>query len=305
MWRRWVLPVLFATAALWSTKGIENRPGIHWMHIQKTSSWLGNFVLLWSCSQLRKSYPTKESTKHLSYAAVAKSIGDLRCEYGVYSEHSRSYGFHIPVRDNWNGSTVTVFRNPYMRVVSAFLFGNGDENIMLPIGFPHRNEVKSTVRERIRNSSVPIVEYANTPGIASCQTKMVLGKDCGFPMEISDAALQAAIQRMRQLAFVGLTEESEASARLFLAMHPIHPPISTDTTEIMVGLARSTVRVNREHTPERNKELTAALRNSGWRDNADETVYLEAVRLFYERCAQYKIQTKFKADQLVMLTRWV
>jgi hypothetical protein len=163
--------------------------------------------------------------------------------------------------------------------------------------------MKYEVRKRIMQADVPILAYAQTPGIASCQTKMMLGKHCGEAVEISQAELQEAVRRVRyDMKFIGLTEEAEASARLFLAMHPFpfasgspasqFDPVSANMTEVMVSVIHQHTRTNHAHTLELNAKLRLDLTTHQWVDTNDEAIYREAVAVFYERCGRYGIRTK-------------
>lgn len=274
---------------------------VFWMHIQKTSSWLGNFLLLWGCGSVRLQTSAFISNPML-YSAVAKKLLSMKCETTYYTGKF-NFGYHVPHPLHMNGSTVTLFRNPYTRVVSSFLYGKGVHQIMFPLGFPNRAKVKFELREQIRESPDPIFTYAQLPGIASCQAKMVLGRECGEPATISPAQLVEAARRMRHdFAFVGLTEESEASARLFLAMYrPEASPTAPVTHEELINGLYSTPRANVHHTTELNDELLAVLRKHQWRDAPDEAVYAVAVELFFERCARYGIVTKHTKELLLSL----
>lgn len=237
------------------------------------------------------------------YNSLAKRLPSLGCETAYYTGDF-SFGYHVPHPQNLNGTTVTLFRNPYSRVISSFLYGKGEHQIMFPLGFPNRANVKFALREQIRASQYPILTYAQLPGIVSCQTKMVLSKECGAPVTFSTAELKEAERRIRyDFAFVGLTEESEASARLFLAMY--RPIRSTDVVndptvqDALVSSLHSAPRVNNQHTAALNKELLSVLRQHQWRDLPDEYVYRVAVQVFFERCARYGIATSHTKEALL------
>jgi hypothetical protein len=275
---------------------------VFWMHIQKTSSWLGNFLLSWGCESVRLR-SRSVSLQPLSYSALAKTLPSLECEANYYTGKFQ-FGYHVPHTGSMNGTTVTLFRNPYSRVISSFLYGKGVHQMMFPLGFPDRAKVKFGLRDKIRASPYPVLAYARLPGIASCQTKMVLGMECGEPITIEQTQLEEAFRRIRyDFAFVGLTEESDASARLFLAMYSptTSPKISVDEEEEMLRGLHSAPRVNSQHTSLVNSELLSVLREHEWRDAADEHTYHAAVELFFERCAHYGISTKRTKEELLQL----
>ena len=189
------------------------------------------------------------------YSSVAKKLQSMGCETEYYTGKF-GFGYHVPYPAGLNATTVTLFRNPYSRIVSAFLYGKGIHQIMFPLGFPDRAKVKFKLRETIKASEFPILTYAQLPGIASCQTKMVLGMECGQPVEIDNYRIIEAQKRIRdEIAFVGLTEESDASARLFLAMFdPPNPAmgrrkeLTTQDKEALVATLKQNPRANKGHT---------------------------------------------------------
>ena len=171
---------------------------------------------------------------------------------------------------------------------------------MFPLGFPNRAKVKYDLRDRIRKSQYPILTYATLPGIMSCQSKMVLGKECGEPAQLTAASIEEARRRVRyDLAFVGLTEESEASARLFLAMYHTRDTDHPVDAEELVSVLKNSPRVNQAHTSETNMALLHILQQNDWQDRPDEVVYAEAVNVFFERCSAFGITTKHTKSELL------
>lgn len=288
---------------------------VFWMHVQKTSSWLGNFLLLWGCSTVRNEQRLKNRLEadQMLYSGIAKNMTALRCETSFFTG-AFGFGYHVPFTALHNTSTITLFRNPYNRVISSFLYGKGIHQIMFPLGFPNRAKVKFNLRDKIKKSPFPVLTYVQLPGIANCQTKMLLGKECGEVTAVSEEEMAEALRRLREdVSFVGLTEESEASARLFLAMfrfpqgvtHAKELVVDMDKKEyaenvnLLVQSVGQAPRLNKGHTSELNTELRDVLRQHGWRDVPDETLYTEAVRLFYERCKVYQIPTKYSEALLL------
>lgn len=295
---------------------------IFWMHIQKTSSWLGNFLLVWSCpdfliNDLQRRNITLErldndhSIHHVDYAVHLdeyfqyynisriqsnKRFSIMNCSVN-FNTYGAGFGFHRSYHkpDRMNHTIVTLFRNPSSRIISAFLF-----DIMFPLGIRLNHGISTeSAKDSIRKSNNSILSYATWPGMASCQTKMILGKDCGDNVIIHiPEDLNEAKRRLYDLYFFGLTEESEASANLFLAMHYkdgglpyrksldelVYPPFKFTTT-----------RKNMRHNHHTHQDLSTKLIESGWRDVYDEELYEAAGKIFYERCREYKIKTKFKS----------
>ena len=308
----------------------QNEPfdTVFWMHIQKTSSWLGNFLLLWGCSTIREDSQkfalfTADSMMHTT---ISTKIPELKCEKHYYTGKF-GYGYHIPYPTNMNHTTITLVRNPYNRVISAFMYGKGIHQIMFPKGFPNRAKVKFQLRDMIRKSEFPILTYANLPGISSCQIKMILGKECGEVLTLTINDINEAKRRIHSdFYFIGLTEESEASARLFLAMYPInynhfiqnnhnmnqnsHQNNNENNMEksnnivnndILVSTLKLAPRMNIRHNNSMNDQYLSVLKVHNWKDYPDEEIYKETVVVFYERCKYYYIQTQYTAEQLLSL----
>jgi hypothetical protein len=170
---------------------------------------------------------------------------------------------------------------------------------MLPIGFRNRSsENVARISHLVKNSSVPIFTYATLPGIPSCQTKMVLGRDCGEDLALSEAHLREAKRRIasEDFLFFGLTEEPEASANLFLALHlPTPPPQPPLNVSVFPSPQRpfsfSSVRANKLHTEATHQALGDALGKEGWTDRFDQELYREAAAIFYRRCAENSVST--------------
>jgi len=158
---------------------------IFWMHIEKTSSWLYNFLMVWSCPDI--------SSKVLHLASTGSASPLVLEKFGYFEEvnlylknhhqivtqnmalksfvmncsvtfdaYSTGFGFHMPYfSETMNGSVITMIRYPMNRIISAFLFG-----IMVPSGSPYRKNGMNgvEVRKNVTNATIPILAYVNTPG---------------------------------------------------------------------------------------------------------------------------------------------
>lgn len=298
---------------------------ITWMHIQKTSSWLGDFLLLWACPALTSSYNnhiTSGSGQRNRVFFYDKMVPQIKagltstCPVHIHTGDSHcNYGFHEPYRTKYapvlNHTLITVFRKPEERLISAFLF-NG---MMIPLGSPWKLKARY-IKAQLASKPHPILHYANLSGIASCQTKMVLGYNCGVAKKLTAANLLEVNRRLRRdFAFVGLTEESEATAALFLAMFGSNPffPVPASVSASYIATATATASTTTKtattnlfplkqpyevqyregsHHGVTRQQLLQTLRAHQWKDWADQHTYQEAQRLFYVRCRVYGIETK-------------
>lgn len=264
---------------------------IFWMHIQKTSSWLGDFLLLYGCPSFHLKIPSKDIK--MMYGTIARSVNNIGCDVKFYTgEHG--YGYHIPFSLSTNQSTITLFRNPYDRIISSFLHGKGIHQMMFPLGFPKRVKLKYILRQNISNTEFPILTYANLNGMKGCQTKMMLGYDCGVDIILTNKDLNEAKRRLQyDMAFFGITEESEASAKLFLTTYP-SLKLTTTTLELIHEYTyKLKPRKNKAHHTESNERYHSILKSHGWKDYYDQELYTYAKEIFYYKCKLYEIKTKY------------
>ena len=295
---------------------------IFWMHIQKTSSWIGNLLAVWACPDYCLYYikerkiifdgPTKNkdisdvnyfksfdryfkrmniSDKERSNMIARSNI--MNCSV-TFTNYGIGFGWHLPyMYSNMKHSIVTIFRNPMGRIISQYLFG-----LMIPAGNPYReSQTVEFVHNIIKHASSPIYAYVTVPGLASCQTKMMLGYFCGANYTVTHSDYMLAQTRLSELYYFGLMEESEASANLFLRMHYLDgawPNLRRDDISKLVSprFNFSNIRSNSDHSDETHEFLLKQLKSVGWTDYYDEALYLAASKIFYDRCRRYNIRTK-------------
>ena len=184
-----------------SSSGKEKLPlsSVKWMHIQKTSSWIGDFLLMYACPHLRSSYDSMEDQVFF-YDKVRADESLLKaCEVEVRRGIDVSFGWHDPYISNvGNGSIVSIFRKPVFRLISSFLF-----NMMIPTGNVY--SPNATLPEYVHKAKYPLIAYSKVPGMSSCQIKMVLGYYCGRAVPpISPGEVAEAKRRVEHdFAFVG------------------------------------------------------------------------------------------------------
>jgi hypothetical protein len=175
-----------------------------------------------------------------------------------------------------NHTPVTLVRNPLDRIISAFLFENG--------GMLDGSSDRSVIHKMTLAATYPIVSYANVPGIASCQTKIVMGHFCQRKVTFGPDEVEEAKRRLRDdFLFVGLTEEPSASADLFVAMF--------GRGSLPLDFTQTKTRVNGRHSSSAHKKHQCELTRNGWYDEADVSLYEQAQVLFYARCRQYGVKS--------------
>lgn len=83
----------------------------------------------------------------------------------------------------------------------------------------------------------------------------------------------------------GLTEEPEASSRLFYAMYGNGR--SMPATQPHLKLYRA----NANHPKATRAKLIDVLREQKWSDPPEQALYQHVRKIFYQRCAKYSIPT--------------
>lgn len=183
-----------------------------------------------------------------------------------------------------------MLRHPMNRLISAYLFG-----VMIPRGF-YNYDLEDEVRRNVTNSPHPIYTYAMTRGISQCQSKMIMGYDCGNDVSPMNLIQLQEIHRrlLKDFLFVGIQEEPQATYDLFLAMfgkgHLEDPLILQRNLKPPHLLKYRKGEVGDEKEREMLRKELVRMR---WEDRADEHTYEVGKRIFYKRCREYSIQTKY------------
>lgn len=315
----WVLFALFVygVSGVGAREKGDRLPALEWMHIPKTSSWMGDFLFMYACPHLRPAFDATNNEEFFFELMKDNTTEMAKCDTKILPGVDGGFGWHSPyLKENSNGTTVTLFRRPRNRLISAFLFNAG---MMIPPGhlYSVNESYQPEIFKYIRNSEYPIMTYANYMGIPSCQTKMVLGHNCGTEVPLTEEDLAEAKRRVTdEFAFVGkghcflftyncdlvlspgragclipgLTEESAASAKLFYAMfgREIEEPAYKPYARLY--------RVNDVATKEERAKLMKVLHDQKWSDPPEQALYQHVRKLFYKRCEEYGIPTLERYD---------
>jgi hypothetical protein len=258
------------------------------MHIQKTSSWIGDLLLRWSCPGIDDGFKVDPDEHHFLADRVRHNLSSWKCDSEIITSYDH-YGQHIPYDPHVaKGAVVTMFRKPMDRIISAFLFADG---MHIPRGHP-LGDFEHEIRANLSKTPHPIISYAGFLGIPHCQTKMVLGYHCGnnIPTFTKEEMSDARSRVQNDFAFIGITEEPEASYLLFLAM--FGPGHVADHPELAPPYQLS-YRKNAHHDDWAKKHFTGNLKKHGWEDQPDEYIYGVARSVFYRRCLEYQVATKY------------
>lgn len=102
---------------------------------------------------------------------------------------------------------VVMVRDPRTRLRSAYEYGM------------HAHGQLPKDRRRMAAEVKTAQDFARFPGIAGCQVKMLLGHFCAEDIEVTEHMTSEAIRVLQMAAFVGITDEWDASVCLFHAMY--------------------------------------------------------------------------------------
>jgi len=247
--------------------------GFEWLHIPKTGSSFA--ATLWSFACTRRghidlsisndvggsqSLPwSKNRIFHDMYeqALTARYPSEIYCHRDVIG--SESIGHRPVTRDNVLDFNVAgFFRQPEERLSSAFDHG------LHSTGFRNKTDLYQRCRYPEPGN---FTCYATYPGIAGCQTRMLTGAECASHQFETPGTqrIHSGIENMRDMAFVGLTEEWGESICQF------HKRFGGIPQQEQFG------NIHPGHRHTRRAELR------GWHDTADTAVYQAAVKEFERR----------------------
>ena len=249
------------------------RPCLFWLHVQKTGTAFGATLAAAGCPEQPKQRNVRKWSDACSYALGAGSHTHspyIRARHGV-------------------GTAVTLIRSPRARLASAWFFGLREVgHPMLPLGHPEKDlsAWDKVARRRLKRAMPTIQDYARYPGIAHCQTKMVLGIHCGEAVDVTPDMGREAVRRLREdFRFVGVQDHWRASVQLALA------EFNASSSAELVQSAQA----RHQYT---KRERAAAMANlTAYEDVYDEALYDAAVALLRARCAARGIPVEANAHE--------
>lgn len=109
---------------------------------------------------------------------------------------------------------IALFREPRRRAVSAWNHGKHTHHL----GTADANSHYPNSRERFEEETPTLEHFSRHMHVVACQTKMLIGGQCGMHHNFTNASLAEARRRLNNLAFVGLTDHYNASVCLFHSM---------------------------------------------------------------------------------------
>eukprot|EP00730_Choanoeca_flexa_P005443 TRINITY_DN11943_c0_g1_i5.p1 TRINITY_DN11943_c0_g1~~TRINITY_DN11943_c0_g1_i5.p1 ORF type:complete len:174 (+),score=22.16 TRINITY_DN11943_c0_g1_i5:155-676(+) len=135
-----------------------------------------------------------------------------------------------------------------------------------------------TLTKIMRSTVKTLREYVEFPGLKGCQVKLLTGAGCAENITVTEDRIQLAMKRLEEIAFLGLTDEYDASICLFHAMYGGTPKLVEfsnirPTTNFMKG--------GQVYDAEKVDELSPE------DDPADWRLYQRAKEIFRQRQRQY------------------
>eukprot|EP00049_Salpingoeca_infusionum_P001180 m.45868 g.45868 ORF g.45868 m.45868 type:complete len:311 (+) comp10902_c0_seq1:173-1105(+) len=254
----------------WGLHGPPTTPlqAYRWLHIPKCGTSLSTVLYHYSCNELPDDAvpdPGKNG-KGLAVKHFTKTYNLSSCNFQQF--RGPRIG-HTPLKLGEISSgiqMVAMFRDPRARIWSAYNYGM------------HQVGMTGDDRRKMYQTVKTPQDYAAFPGIAGCQTKMLLGIKCNKNVPVTDDMVERAIGRLKQFAFVGLTDEWNDSVCLFYRM------FGGDHTPNAFKNVRDTADASGSHAYVRSKGLEVFDVDV---DPADWEVYQAAKAIFREKQAQY------------------
>ena len=222
-----------------------------WLHIPKCGSTWEVSLYLWACPA--GAYLSEDSMKatlrgYYNHSTFLSGVvvhmkrfftGQLRqrkvwCD--AFDIRSRP---HEPLLEKYHGYAMVLLRDPRTRLISAF------KNHLHCFGIPTRDKLNQVVDAAIANNSDGkgilrgLEAFANWPSVAGCQTKMMVGMECCWPVGSQGQSVAGAGAKAGRITtaaglvdyaieilldttktpFFGITDLYAPSVCLFHAMH--------------------------------------------------------------------------------------
>lgn len=198
------------THALFVPRGHSLRE-FRWVHFPKAGTSFAMLLYHYACPDIPPDAKFDElSANGMAIPEFEKQYPYAEwCKQGMFLEPRAG---HTPIRrtefaQHPGAPFVTMFRDPRKRLFSAYH------------NYKHSNGLDPQERARLLATVKTIKDFVKFPGIAGCQTKMLLGYNCAAQVPITEEMIQKAIEIVKEsFAFIGDTDDWNKSVCLFHAM---------------------------------------------------------------------------------------
>eukprot|EP00045_Choanoeca_perplexa_P022311 m.9085 g.9085 ORF g.9085 m.9085 type:complete len:292 (-) comp9355_c0_seq4:73-948(-) len=177
-----------------------------YLHIPKAGTSFATCLYHYVCNISADAKPSThhESAHPVSLPMFEKSFGKFKNQCNLTQWLGRRWG-HIPVSPRADASRMLVMiRDPRRRILSAYHYGL------------HVFGMSDEARATMTNSVKSVTDFIRFPGVAGCMTNLLTGHTCASV--VTPGRAEQAIQVLRQAAFIGITDDWDASICLFHAM---------------------------------------------------------------------------------------
>ena len=246
---------------------------LRFFHVPKAGSSFAEYIWAWSCPLLPRELRTvtlRQDTQNtkLQTLRIGRREGKCPRNQGLID---RAY-HHEPLVHDWDvRAAAGLFRAPAARIVSAFNYNLHAASM----DAGNWSAMKAAVSASTSRSA-QLRSFAAWPGIAHITTKMLLGRAPSEMIPSSVLDMEAALDRLHHMAFVGLTECFNESAVLFARrfpseLYPRHPPH---------------VRQAKNSTAASDEKL---LCSTGFEETPDALIYQAAALRFMEELRRERV----------------
>ena len=268
MWLHRSFNIYTSHGSLFLKDGLINT-NIFFLHFPKAGTTFAHTVLYTqtNCQHLVES--SKQAATcciHLNWAKCVERYNLSNIDY----ECCRSIGgLHKPlIKDR--SFKVTVIRDPYNRIISAYYYGynyynpDKDNSKMKEYNDVRLNYLNIAYNQTKSNEGMSMALYASSYANSNCYTKMLLGQFCNAPFPIGSYEAAEAKRRLESFDFIAITERWAESICLYHKVLKIQKPIDWSFQGVKIrsgkyNYSRNSLLVNYvHHNMKSDVELYAA-----------------------------------------------
>ncbi|CAM9517467.1 unnamed protein product, partial [Phaeothamnion confervicola] len=257
----------------------------YYLHIPKCGSSFATTLVQFACPQLFSKGKMEGSEMVMEPTNFMKDFPLSEwCPGGFDTFHSGHCGAPTEVVADRPGNIAMMVRDPVERLVSGFLhnFHDCPEMHSLysvdPDGLPWYSVPSGPWEGNSAELDHMLFQYGTC--VEGCTVKQINGRECLMdssrrPLE---EEIELALNVVAKIGFIGITGRWEESVSLWRRM------FGGNYSSAVLGNTRPS------NQGDLRRRLSQRLRESGWRDYADDAFFAAAERVFNERMQLYDIR---------------